>query len=230
MITAALTSFGAAIVLPIVSASKNVNAPKNAENGINILWSLPTKILPIWGTIKPRKLIAPATAVEILANKTATKEIAILVTLTLTPKLLAVLSSSDNRLHSCVKRTAKNNPAITYGRSVITSSHVFCVILASTIAATPVLSPPDIELNTLDNPVNKLLTATPVKIIRIGLNPPFHDRKYTIKNAITPPINAAIGVKKYNVGANAVIKTAVKLAPLEIPMIPGSANGFFRTA
>ena len=37
-------------------------------------------------------------------------------------------------------------------------------------------------------------------------------------------------MKKYKVGANAVIKTAVKLAPLEIPMIPGSASGFLRTA
>ena len=54
MITAALTSFGAAIVRPIVSASKNVNAPKNAENGISILWLLPTKILPICGTINPK--------------------------------------------------------------------------------------------------------------------------------------------------------------------------------
>ena len=119
MITAALTSFGAAIVRPIVSASKNVNAPKNAENGISILWLLPTKILPICGTINPRKLIAPATAVEILASKTATSEITILVTLTFTPKLLAVLSSRDNRLHSCVNNIARNNPATTYGSNQI---------------------------------------------------------------------------------------------------------------
>ena len=51
-----------------------------------------------------------------------------------------------------------------------------------------------------------------------------------MKNAITPPANAAIGVKKYSVGANAVIMTAVKLAPLEISIIPGSASGFFNTA
>ena len=37
MITAALTSFGAAIVLPIVSASKNVNAPESAANGMRCL-------------------------------------------------------------------------------------------------------------------------------------------------------------------------------------------------
>ena len=213
-----------------MSASKNVNAPKNAENGISILWLLPTKILPICGTINPRKLIAPATAVEILASKTATSEITILVTLTFTPKLLAVLSSRDNRLHSCVNNIARNNPATTYGSNVVTSSHVFCVIFASTIAATPVLSPPDIEFKALDNPVNKLFTATPVKIILIGLKPPFHDKQYTMKNATTPPANAAIGVKKYSVGANAVIMTAVKLAPLEIPIIPGSASGFFNTA
>ena len=67
-------------------------------------------------------------------------------------------------------------------------------------------------------------------MIRRGLNPPFHDRLYTRKNASTPPANANSGVKKYRDGRNAVTSTATKLAPLEIPMIPGSASGFFRTA
>ena len=72
------------MVLPMVSASRKVNAPKSMENGINALWSLPTSILPIWGTIKPKKLIAPATAVEILASSTATREIVIRIVFTLT--------------------------------------------------------------------------------------------------------------------------------------------------
>lgn len=45
-----------------------------------------------------------------------------------------------------------------------------------------------------------------------------------------PPKKAKVGVKKYNSGKNAVINTAVKLAPLLIPIIPGSASGFFITA
>ena len=44
-------------------------------------------------------------------------------------------------------------------------------------------------------------------------------------------IFGAYGEKlKNKVGANAVMSTAAKLAPLEIPMIPGSASGFFNTA
>ena len=84
------TSYGAAIVLPMVSASRNVNAPNKALNGTNALWSLPTKILPICGTISPKKLITPATAVEILASNTAISEITIRIALTLIPRLRAV--------------------------------------------------------------------------------------------------------------------------------------------
>ena len=86
------------------------------------------------------------------------------------------------------------------------------------------------ELSPLERPVNIAFTATPVRMTRKGLKPPFHDRVYTRQNASTPPKNANTGVKKNSVGANAVIKIAAKVAPLEIPMIPGSASGFFRTA
>ena len=104
------------------------------------------------------------------------------------------------------------------------------VMFPFTMAATPDMFPPFMEFNALESPVNIALTATPTKMIRSGLSPPFHDKLYTSANAITPPKNAKIGVKKNSVGANAVIRTAAKLAPLEIPMIPGSASGFFNTA
>ena len=113
MMTAALISYGAVIVLPSVSASRNVKTPASAENGISTRWSLPTRILPICGTISQRKLIAPATAVEILASSTAISEITILVALTSSPKLRAVLSSRDIRLHSPINRHARKSPAIT---------------------------------------------------------------------------------------------------------------------
>ena len=90
--------------------------------------------------------------------------------------------------------------------------------------------PPLILLKALESPVNSASTATPVRIIRSGLKPPFQDRQYTIRKAMTPPKNATSGVKKYSPGANAVISTAAKLAPLEIPISPGSARGFFKTA
>ena len=101
------------MVRPIVSAVRNVNAPAIAENGISFLWSLPTKILPICGTIKPKKLIAPAIAVAILAKSTAIKEMTIRVRFTLTPSPLAVLSSKESKLHSPAKRMARISPAIT---------------------------------------------------------------------------------------------------------------------
>ena len=52
------------------------------------------------------------------------------------------------------------------------------------------------EFRASDRPVNIALTATPVRMMRSGLNPPFHDRLYTRKNASTPPANANSGVKK----------------------------------
>ena len=85
-------------------------------------------------------------------------------------------------------------------------------------------------LNALESPVKNEFTATPVSTIRSGLKPPFQESRYTIKNAITPPRKATSGVKKKSFGAKAVISTAAKLAPLEIPMIPGSASGFLSTA
>ena len=74
------------------------------------------------------------------------------------------------------------------------------------------------------------LTATPTRMMRRGDSPPFQEREYTSKNAIIPPKNANRGVKKYNAGKNAVISTATRLAPELIPIIPGSASGFFITA
>ena len=134
------------------------------------------KILPICGTISPKKLITPATAVEILASNTAISEITIRIALTLIPRLRAVLSSSANRLHIFVIISARTSPTITYGTKVFTSSQVFIVILPLTMAATPDMFPPFIEFNALDNPVNIASTATPTRIILKGLNPPFHDR------------------------------------------------------
>ena len=64
----------------------------------------------------------------------------------------------------------------------------------STIDATPFLSPPDMEFTTLEIPEKKASAATPVRMIRNGLSPPFHDRTYTIKNAKMPPKQAAAGV------------------------------------
>ena len=164
------------MVLPMVSASKNVNAPNKAENGTNALWSLPTRILPICGTISPKKLITPATAVEILASSTAIREITIRMALTLIPRLLAVLSSSANRLHIFVMTSASTSPITTYGTKVFTSSHVFMVIFPLTMAATPDIFPPFMEFNALESPVNIASTATPTRMILRGLNPPFHDR------------------------------------------------------
>ena len=140
------------------------------------MWSLPTSILPICGTISPRKLIAPTTAVEMLASITAITEIIIRVRFTFTPRLLAVLSSSASRLHLPINSTESTSPTTTYGNNVAASSHVFWVIFPSTIDATPVLSPPDMEFTTLDIPVKNASTATPVSIIRNGLKPPFHER------------------------------------------------------
>lgn len=45
-----------------------------------------------------------------------------------------------------------------------------------------------------------------------------------------PPRNAKSGVKKYSAGKNAVTSTAARLAPELMPMMPGSASGFFITA
>ena len=104
------------------------------------------------------------------------------------------------------------------------------VIFPLTIEATPDIFPPLMEFRALERPVNMAFTATPTRMILRGLKPPFHDRLYTRKKASTPPKKANSGVKKNNVGAKAVISTATKLAPLEIPMIPGSASGFLSTA
>ena len=60
--------------------------------------------------------------------------------------------------------------------------------------------------------------------------PPLYFLLFCYYVLLTPPRNANNGVKKNNVDANAVISTAAKLAPLEIPMIPGSASGFFNIA
>ena len=104
------------------------------------------------------------------------------------------------------------------------------VILAFTMLATPEELLPVPELNALISPVNMALTATPTRMMRRGDSPPFQEREYTSKNAIIPPKNANRGVKKYNAGKNAVISTATRLAPELIPIIPGSASGFFNTA
>ena len=99
-----------------------------------------------------------------------------------------------------------------------------------TMEATPDIFPPLIEFIAEDRPVNIEFTATPTRMIRRGLSPPFQERVYTRKKARTPPRKAKRGVKKNRAGAAAVMITAAKLAPLEIPMIPGSARGFFNTA
>mgnify|MGYP007098955271 CR=1 FL=1 len=143
---------------------------------LNALWSLPTRILPICGTISPKKLITPATAVEILASSTAIREITIRMALTLIPRLLAVLSSSASRLHIFVMTSASTSPITTYGTK---SLHVIPCLhgdIPLTMAATPDIFPPFMEFNALESPVNIASTATPTRMILRGLNPPFHDR------------------------------------------------------
>lgn len=48
--------------------------------------------------------------------------------------------------------------------------------------------------------------------------------------ATIPPKNENIGVNKNQVGKKAIIIALTKPAPEEIPIIPGSARGFFKTA
>ena len=86
------------------------------------------------------------------------------------------------------------------------------------------LSPADIS------PVKNAFTATPVKITLRGLKSPFQESRYTSPHAKTPPKNANTGTARYSDGANAVTSTAAIPAPELIPMIPGSASGFFITA
>ena len=48
--------------------------------------------------------------------------------------------------------------------------------------------------------------------------------------ATIPHKNENIGVNKNQVGKKAIIIALTKPAPEEIPIIPGSARGFFKTA
>ena len=96
--------------------------------------------------------------------------------------------------------------------------------------ATPLYVEPVPELNALISPVNMELIATPTRISLIGLNPDFHERRYTNAQAVHPPTQANNGVNLYKSGKQAVTSTATKLAPELTPMIPGSASGFFITA
>lgn len=73
MITAALISYGEAIVLPTVSASKKMKAPNTAEKGRRYLFVLPTKSLAMCGTSRPKKLTIPTIAVALEAKITAIK-------------------------------------------------------------------------------------------------------------------------------------------------------------
>jgi len=49
-------------------------------------------------------------------------------------------------------------------------------------------------------------------------------------NFSMPPKNENIGVNKNKVGKKAIIIALTKPAPEEMPIIPGSARGFFKTA
>ena len=80
------------------------------------------------------------------------------------------------------------------------------------------------------SPVNKALTAIPIKIMRSGSSPDLQDNEYTRKNAKAPPKKAKRGTKKYSVGKNATTSMDINPAPAETPIIPGSANGLRITA
>lgn len=98
------------MVLPMVSARRKVKAPASAENGTSALWSLPTRILPICGTISPRKLMAPAMAVEILARSTAIREITIRVALTFSPRHSCCLIFQRHQVALSDKQACQEKP------------------------------------------------------------------------------------------------------------------------
>ena len=49
------------------------------------------------------------------------------------------------------------------------------VILPLTMDATPDMLPPLMEFSALDSPLNMAFTATPTRMMRRGLKPPFQD-------------------------------------------------------
>src|SRR5699024_4599758 len=104
-----------------------------------------------------------------------------------------------------------------YKTIISTSFHVFIdkVDVLTETADTTLLPPCE---NSWLKLTNTAFTATPIKIIRKGLRPDFHDKENTNKKAIAPPIKANNGAKKYNAGKknNTIIVT--KPAPEEIPI------------
>ena len=113
MMMAADISLGAAIVRPMVSAARNTNAPSSMQYGTSALWSLPTRMRPICGTMRPRKLMGPTMAVEMLARMTAMQETMMRVRLTSMPNPRAVLSSSCSRLHMRTASSERTRPTST---------------------------------------------------------------------------------------------------------------------
>ena len=78
--------------------------------------------------------------------------------------------------------------------------------------------------------VSNAFIATPAKTILIGENPLSYAIRYTIIPATLPPINETTDLNSFNSGKNTIIIIVTKLAPDDIPVIPGSASGFFITA
>ena len=78
-------------------------------------------------------------------------------------------------------------------------------------------------------PPKIVLIATPAKTTRSGFNPFFHAIIKTNAQATHPPIKAATGKILANCGAVNKMTIAATLAPLETPVIPGSASGFYIT-
>lgn len=96
------------------------------------------------------------------------------------------------------------------------------------LAADTFNEPPKL-INASARPVNIALIAIPTRISFSGLNPDFHDRANTRKQANAPPMNANKGVMKNSAGKNDTISSWTNAAPDEIPMIPASASGLRMT-
>lgn len=81
---------------------KNI-APINDDNKISFLWSLPTKVLHMWGTTSPIKPIDPVTAINADVNSVVNSRSNTLIHLTLIPSIIALVSPT-NKISSDLER------------------------------------------------------------------------------------------------------------------------------
>lgn len=166
--------------------------------------------------------MTPATTTDAAASSTATAAIRMRAPVILKPTLLAVLSDNTSTLQEAYKIKARSKPIEPYVTISDTSSHVFKDRF-DVIA--PVADAPKLIIASV-SPENIALIAIPTKINFNGFSPDFQESRKTKKHASAPPINAAIGVKKNNVGTKLTINNFVNAAPADIPINPASANGF----